>query len=105
MNKVEVRLIEWVETSVGVDDITTAVRHTRTLGLSSRRRQNCEKKWMKGFRNNQVRRKGKKIQKGLRRFGERRGRGSLHFRTCRFSGMTWRQMLTTVKCKLIHRQR
>lgn len=70
MNKVEVRLIEWVETSVGVDDITTAVRHARTLGLSSRRWQNWKKKWMKGFRNNQVRRKGKEIQKGLRRFGE-----------------------------------
>lgn len=57
-----------METSVGVDDITTAVRHARTLGLSSRRRQNCEKKWMKGFRNNEIRKKRKKDTERIETF-------------------------------------
>lgn len=57
-----------METSVGVDDITTAVRHARTLGLSSRRRQNWKKKWMKGFRNNEIRKKRKKDTERIETF-------------------------------------
>lgn len=57
-----------METSIGVDDITTAVRHARTLGLSSRRRQNWKKKWMKGFRNNEIRKKRKKDTERIETF-------------------------------------